>query len=78
MKRKDGVVKANTDGIAMLFKKNGVKPFHGTAKLLAANKVEAAEERVDEAVTSNKLCSELKKRESANLSLWLRARGDRL
>src|SRR5947199_6334638 len=25
MKRKDGVVKANTDGIATLFKKNGVK-----------------------------------------------------
>src|SRR5205823_468004 len=40
LKRKDGVVKANTDGIAMLFKKNGVKPFHGTAKLLAPGKVE--------------------------------------
>src|SRR5947209_705287 len=40
MKRKDGVVKANTDGIAMLFKKNGVKPVQGTAKLIAPGKVE--------------------------------------
>jgi dihydrolipoyl dehydrogenase len=40
MKRKDGVVKANTDGIAMLFKKNGVKPVHGTAKVVAPGKVE--------------------------------------
>jgi dihydrolipoamide dehydrogenase len=40
MKRKDGVVKANTDGIAMLFKKNGVKPVHGAAKLVAPGKVE--------------------------------------
>ncbi|MFO0809341.1 MAG: dihydrolipoyl dehydrogenase [Gemmataceae bacterium] len=40
MKRKDGVVKNNTDGIAMLFRKNGVKPIHGAAKLVARNKVE--------------------------------------
>jgi dihydrolipoamide dehydrogenase len=40
MKRKDGVVKANTDGIAMLFKKNGVKGIQGTGKLLAPGKVE--------------------------------------
>lgn len=40
MKRKDGVVKANTDGIAMLFKKNGVKGIQGSAKLLAPGKVE--------------------------------------
>jgi dihydrolipoamide dehydrogenase len=40
LKRKDGVVKANTDGIAALFKKNGVKPVQGEAKLLAPGKVE--------------------------------------
>lgn len=40
MKRKDGVVKANTDGIAMLFKKNGVKGIQGAGKLLAPGKVE--------------------------------------
>src|SRR5258705_12929917 len=40
MKRKDSVVKANTDGIAGLFKKNGIKPIIGVAKLLAPGKVE--------------------------------------
>ncbi len=40
MKRKDAVVKANTDGIAMLFKKNGVKPMQGTGRLIAPDKVE--------------------------------------
>src|SRR5262245_12013068 len=40
MKRKDGVVKSLTDGIAFLFKKNKVTPISGTAELTAANKVE--------------------------------------
>lgn len=40
MKRKDGVVKANTDGITMLFKKNGVKGMQGAGKLIAPGKVE--------------------------------------
>ena len=43
-----------------------------------AHHVEAAEKRVEAAVTSIRLCSDLKKREAANLSSWLRARGDRL
>src|SRR5439155_14729064 len=33
LKRKDGVVKANVDGIAYLFKKYGVTPVFGTARL---------------------------------------------
>src|SRR5215207_6244401 len=40
MKRKDGVVKNNTDGISMLFRKNGIKGVNGTAKLKARNAVE--------------------------------------
>jgi dihydrolipoamide dehydrogenase len=43
MKRKDSVVKANTDGIAHLFKKNGVNGIHGTAKLVAPGKVEVTD-----------------------------------
>src|SRR5438046_2765693 len=33
MKRKDQVVKGNTDGIAYLFKKYGVTPVYGAARL---------------------------------------------
>jgi dihydrolipoamide dehydrogenase len=40
MKRKDGVVKGNTDGIAFLFKKYGVTPVYGTAKLNGPGKVD--------------------------------------
>ena len=40
MKRKDGVVKGNTDGIAYLFKKNGVTPILGIGKLAGPGKVE--------------------------------------
>lgn len=40
MRRKDGVVKSLTGGIAMLFKKNKVTPFYGTGKLLGGGKVE--------------------------------------
>jgi dihydrolipoamide dehydrogenase len=40
MKRKDGVVKSLTGGIAMLFKKNKVTPVYGTGKLLGGGKVE--------------------------------------
>jgi dihydrolipoamide dehydrogenase len=43
MKRKDSVVKANTDGIAHLFKKNGVTGIHGTAKVIAPGKVEVTD-----------------------------------
>src|SRR5437868_10987347 len=40
MKRKDGVVKGNTDGIAYLFKKYGVTPMFGFAKLAGPGRVE--------------------------------------
>src|SRR5205823_13863575 len=40
MKRKDGVVKANVDGIAYLFKKYGVTPVYGTARLDGPGKVD--------------------------------------
>lgn len=40
MRRKDGVVKSLTDGIAFLFKKNKVTPYYGTGKLTAPGKVE--------------------------------------
>ncbi len=40
MKRKDGVVKGNTDGIAYLFKKYGVTPVLGFAKLAGPGRVE--------------------------------------
>jgi dihydrolipoamide dehydrogenase len=33
LRRKDDVVKKNTDGIAYLFKKNGIDQVHGTARL---------------------------------------------
>lgn len=39
MKRKDGVVKANTDGVDFLMKKNKVTRYEGTGELLAAGKV---------------------------------------
>src|SRR4051812_44809221 len=40
MKRKEGVVKSNTDGIAYLFKKYGVTPVYGTAQLAGPGKVD--------------------------------------
>src|SRR5438132_6506279 len=40
MKRKDGVVKANTDGIAYLFKKYGVTPVFGFATLAGPGRIE--------------------------------------
>ncbi len=44
MAHKDGVVKANVDGVAFLFKKNKVDAFQGTGKVLGAGKVEVAGE----------------------------------
>ncbi|WP_413580814.1 dihydrolipoyl dehydrogenase [Bdellovibrio sp. HCB288] len=38
--RKDKVVKANTDGISFLFKKNKITGFNGFGKILGAGKVE--------------------------------------
>jgi dihydrolipoamide dehydrogenase len=40
MKRKDGVVKGNTDGITYLFKKYGVTPIFGFGKLAGPGRVE--------------------------------------
>src|SRR5436190_16773889 len=42
--RKDKVVKDLTGGVAFLFKKYGVAPHYGAARLLAANKVEVTAE----------------------------------
>ena len=39
MKRKDQVVKAMTDGVAYLFKKNRITPVHGAARLSGPGKV---------------------------------------
>jgi dihydrolipoamide dehydrogenase len=43
MKRKDGVVKGNTDGITFLFKKYGVTPVFGFGKLSGAGRVEVTQ-----------------------------------
>jgi dihydrolipoamide dehydrogenase len=43
MKRKDGVVKGNTDGIAFLFKKYGVTPIFGFGKLAGPGKVDVVQ-----------------------------------
>jgi dihydrolipoamide dehydrogenase len=40
IKRKDGVVKSLVDGVAFLFKKNGVKGIFGTGKIVGKNQVE--------------------------------------
>ncbi|MCA9429618.1 MAG: dihydrolipoyl dehydrogenase, partial [Candidatus Omnitrophica bacterium] len=40
LERKDKVVGQLTRGVAGLFKKNGVEPYHGQAKILEAGKVE--------------------------------------
>jgi dihydrolipoamide dehydrogenase len=39
MGHKDGVVKANVDGVAYLFKKNKIDAFQGTGKIVGAGKV---------------------------------------
>ncbi len=43
MKRKDGVVKSLTEGIAFLFKKNKITPIYGTGKLLGGKAVEVTD-----------------------------------
>jgi dihydrolipoamide dehydrogenase len=40
IKRKDGIVKSLVDGIAFLFKKNGVNGIFGTGKIVGKNQVE--------------------------------------
>jgi dihydrolipoamide dehydrogenase len=37
--RKDGVVKANSDGVAYLFKKHKITRYHGSGRLIAAQEV---------------------------------------
>ncbi len=39
MSRKDGIVKGLTDGVAFLFRKNGITSFHGKAKLSGQGKI---------------------------------------
>lgn len=46
MQRKSGVVKANTDGVAFLFKKNKITSFQGEARLVAPNKIQVGKETV--------------------------------
>jgi dihydrolipoamide dehydrogenase len=41
---KDATVKSNTDGVAFLFKKNKIDPFHGAGRIVAAGKVEVSGE----------------------------------
>ncbi len=41
---KDATVKANTDGVDYLFKKNKITAFHGTGRIAAPGKVEVAAE----------------------------------
>ncbi|KAF3363132.1 Dihydrolipoyl dehydrogenase, mitochondrial [Chlamydiales bacterium STE3] len=48
MQRKQRVVKASSDGVDYLFKKNGVEVIHGTATLLSPNTVQV-EQKVIEA-----------------------------
>jgi dihydrolipoamide dehydrogenase len=49
LKRKDDVVKANTNGVEFLFKKNKVTRYHGTGRLAGAGRVvvEGAKETVE-------------------------------
>lgn len=42
-KRKDGIVKSLTDGVAFLFKKNNITPVQGTARLLGNGKIRIGE-----------------------------------
>ncbi len=44
MSRKDKVVKANTDGLTFLFKKNKITTFNGYGKILGSGKVEVKRE----------------------------------
>lgn len=46
MQRKEAVVKANTDGVDFLFKKNKVTGLHGEAKLLDANRIQVGQETI--------------------------------
>ena len=55
MGHKDGVVKANVDGVAFLFKKNKIDDFQGTGKVVSAGKVSVTAEdgSVQELETKN-------------------------
>jgi dihydrolipoamide dehydrogenase len=48
LKRKDGIVKSLTDGVAFLFKKNNIARFQGIAKLLGKGKVQVTSDKVVE------------------------------
>ncbi|MFD0916662.1 dihydrolipoyl dehydrogenase [Pseudahrensia aquimaris] len=51
---KDGVVKANVDGVQYLFKKNGVDTFHGHGSLVDANTVKVTADDGAEQMVSAK------------------------
>ena len=44
MRHKDKTVKSNVDGIAYLFKKNGIDSYHGTGRITGPNAVEVVAE----------------------------------
>lgn len=50
MAHKDGVVKANVDGVAFLMKKNKVDVLHGTGSIVAAGKVKVIDAKGNETV----------------------------
>ncbi|WP_205248453.1 hypothetical protein, partial [Escherichia coli] len=45
MGHKDGVVKANVDGVSFLFKKNKIDAFQGTGKVVSAGKVSVTNDK---------------------------------
>lgn len=47
LKRKDGIVKGLTDGIAFLFKKNKVTRYNGEAQFIAPHKIKVGEDTIE-------------------------------
>ncbi len=54
MAHKDGVVKANVDGVGFLFKKNKIDSFTGLGKIVAAGKVAVVNDKGEEQVLETK------------------------
>jgi len=73
MRRKDEVVRKNTDGIAYLFKKNGIESMHGSARL--AGRDAANLHGVEVALASNPQSAEVEqnKPESPGATQMLKA-----
>ncbi len=54
MIRKNSVVKANTDGLRFLMKKNKIDVYEGTASFLSKNKIEIVKDNSSEEIESHK------------------------